>query len=103
LARRMVCQWGMSDKLGPVTFQQGEPHPFLGRELTQAKDFSEHTARVIDEEIQQIVKKMEQQAEEILSANRRKLDAVAEQLLKHESLTREEVDKLLASDEKTAN
>jgi cell division protease FtsH len=103
LARRMVCQWGMSDKLGPVTFQQGEPHPFLGRELTQTKDFSEHTARVIDEEIQQIVKQMEQQAEKILSANRHKLDAVAGQLLKHESLTREEVDTLLASDEQTAN
>ncbi len=67
LARRMVCQWGMSEKLGPVTFQQGEPHPFLGRELTQTKDFSEHTARLIDEEIQKIVGGMEQKAEETLS------------------------------------
>jgi cell division protease FtsH len=44
LARSMVCQWGMSEKLGPVTFKHGEPHSFLGRELSESKDFSEHTA-----------------------------------------------------------
>jgi cell division protease FtsH len=48
LARRMVCQWGMSEKLGPVTFRLGETHPFLGRELTESRDFSEHTARLIE-------------------------------------------------------
>jgi len=104
LARRMVCQWGMSDKLGPVTFQQGEPHPFLGRELTQDKDFSEHTARLIDEEIQQIVGEMAQRAEKTLSRNRHKLEALAHELLKRESLTRDEVDKILAgAEEETAN
>jgi cell division protease FtsH len=103
LARRLVCQWGMSEKLGPVTFQQGESHPFLGRELTREKDFSEHTARLIDEEIQQIVGRMAQKAEQVLADNRHSLEAMADELLKHESLTRNEVEGILARVEKTAN
>jgi cell division protease FtsH len=101
LARRMVCQWGMSEKLGPVTFKHGEPHPFLGRELSEPKDFSEHTARLIDEEINQIVTQMEQQAEQTLSANRSKLEVLAEQLLKHEILTKKEVENILADTRQT--
>jgi cell division protease FtsH len=103
LARRMVCQWGMSDKIGPVTFRLGETHPFLGRELTESRDFSEHTARLIDEEIQSIVGNMEKKAEEMLGANRDSLDALSEQLLKHETLTKEEVDKILKETSGTAN
>ncbi|MGD8738863.1 MAG: ATP-dependent zinc metalloprotease FtsH [Desulfobacterales bacterium] len=103
LARRMVCQWGMSEKLGPVTFRVGETHPFLGRELTESRDFSEHTARLIDEEIKSIVGKMEKKAEEMLGANRDSLDALSEQLLKHETLTKEEVDKILEETGETAN
>ena len=93
----------MSEKLRPVTFQQGEPHPFLGRELTQDKDFSEHTAWLIDEEIQKIVGEMEQKAEETLSYNRHKLEALADELLKRESLTRDEAEKILADAEETEN
>jgi cell division protease FtsH len=103
LARRMVCQWGMSEKLGPVTFRLGETHPFLGRELTESRDFSEHTARLIDEEIQSIVSNMEKKAEETLGANRDSLDALGEQLLKHETLTKEEVDKILEETRGAAN
>jgi cell division protease FtsH len=103
LARRMVCQWGMSDKLGPVTFRLGETHPFLGRELTESRDFSEHTARLIDEEIQTMVGNMENKAEKILNDNRDSLDALAEQLLEHETLTKEEVDKILEEISGTAN
>jgi cell division protease FtsH len=103
LARRMVCQWGMGEKLGAVTFQQGEPHPFLGRELTEAKDFSEHTARLIDEEIQKIVGEMEQKAGQTLSNNRHKLEALANELLQRESVTRDEVDEILAGTEKAEN
>ena len=95
LARRMVCQWGMSDKLGPVTFRLGEEHPFLGRELSETKDFSEHTARLIDEEIHRILTDMEKRAQETLLEHRDKLDALAEQLLKHETMSKEEVDKIL--------
>ena len=103
LARRMICQWGMSEKLGPVTFKHGEPHPFLGRELTEPKDFSEHTARLIDEEIQRIATHMEQRAEKILSTHRDKLDALAEQLLEHESLTKQEVNEILGDAGQRAN
>ncbi|MEJ2726313.1 MAG: ATP-dependent zinc metalloprotease FtsH, partial [Deltaproteobacteria bacterium] len=80
VARRMVCQWGMSERLGAMTFKQGEEHPFLGRELTEPKDFSEHTAQVIDEEVQRIVHDMEKKAREVLEPNRDKLDAIAKAL-----------------------
>ncbi|MCL6584107.1 MAG: ATP-dependent zinc metalloprotease FtsH [bacterium] len=95
LARRMVSQWGMSDRLGPITFSRGETHPFLGRELAEQRDFSEITARLIDEEIQRIVREMEKRAEQILRSNRDRLDILAQGLLEHESLSNEEVDHLL--------
>ena len=97
LARRMVCQWGMSDKLGPVMFRLGEEHIFLGREMAQQRDFSEGTARVIDEEIHDIVSKMEQKSLETLKNNRNKLDALAEALLQYETLDNAEVDRILRS------
>jgi len=97
LARRMVCQWGMSEKLGPVTFRQGETHPFLGREIAEPKDFSEETARIIDEEVRRIVGEMEEKAEKIIRANRQKLDILAQALVEHETLEKEEVDRLLSS------
>jgi cell division protease FtsH len=103
LARRMVCQWGMSDKLGPVTFRLGETHPFLGRELTESRDFSEHTARLIDEEIQAIVGDMEKKAEEILDSNREGLETLTEALLEHETLTKERVDEVLEETSAAAN
>ena len=103
LARSMVCQWGMSDKIGPVTFRLGETHPFLGRELTESRDFSEHTARLIDEEIQAIVGNMEKKAEKTLTDNRNSLNALTEQLLEHETLSKEEVDKILEKNSGTAN
>ncbi len=95
LARKMVCQWGMSDKLGPVYFKQGEEHLFLGREMAQQKDFSENSAKIIDEEIQRIIMEMENKAIDLLKKNRDKLDALAHSLLEHETLENEDVDKLL--------
>ncbi len=59
LARMMVCQWGMSEKIGPVAVRHGEQHPFLGQEMTDPKEYSEHTASIIDEEIQAVVQRME--------------------------------------------
>jgi cell division protease FtsH len=96
LVRRMVCQWGMSDRLGPVAYRQGETHPFLGREMAEPKDFSEETARLIDDEIRRITKEMEEKAEETLKSNREQLDALARALLEHETVSREDVDKLLS-------
>jgi cell division protease FtsH len=98
LARRMVCQWGMSEKLGPVTFRRGEPHPFLGREIAEQRDFSEATARIIDEEVRRITLDMEKRAEDVLRSNRDKLDALVHELLEHETLSDEDIDKLLKFD-----
>ena len=95
IARKMVCNWGMSEKLGPIMFKQGEEHPFLGRELAQQKDFSEHTQQVIDEEIQKIVLAMEQKAESLIYDNRTKLDALAEALLENETLDKKQIDWIL--------
>jgi cell division protease FtsH len=95
LARHMVCQWGMSEKLGPVTFRQGEEHRFLGRELVEQKDFSEQTAREIDEEIQRIIQEREGKAEETLRRHRQQLETLATTLLENETVEKEEVDTLL--------
>jgi cell division protease FtsH len=95
LARRMVCQWGMSEKLGALAFRQGEEHVFLGREISEPKDFSEHTARLIDEEIHSIIASMEQRAENLLEQHRSMLEALAEALLHHETLEAEDIDRLL--------
>jgi cell division protease FtsH len=95
LARRMVSHWGMSEAIGPVAFRDGEPHPFLGKELREQRDYSEHTARLIDEEVRRIVREMEERALNALGRNRPQLDALARNLLEHETLAKEDVDRIL--------
>ncbi len=99
MARRMVCQWGMSEKLGAATFRQGEPHPFLGREIAEPKDFSEHTGRIIDEEVQRIIAECGATAEENLSTCQHQLRVLAEALLEHETLSDKEIDEILAEND----
>ena len=96
MVRRMVCQWGMSETLGPVTFQQGKSHPFLGQEMTEPRDFSEHTAKIIDEEVRRIIVEREDAAAGLLRENRDQLDRLAEGLLENETLSNEEIDELLS-------
>lgn len=96
LARRMVTQWGMSEKLGPVTFSLGEQHLFLGREMAQPRDFSEQTARIIDEEIQRIVSEMEERALHTLKENKDKLNKLAQALVENETLEKGDIDRLLS-------
>ncbi len=100
LARKMVTQWGMSEKVGPLTYNLGEDHPFLGRELSHPKDFSEETARLIDEEIQKIVTEMEEKAVSTLQEHREDLDTLANALLEHETLENEEIECILDIKEK---
>jgi cell division protease FtsH len=95
VARKMVCQWGMSDRLGPTTFNQAEEHPFLGRELAQPRDFSEATARVIDEEVQRIILEQESRAIEMLMFNKQKLELLAAALMEFETLDNNDVDRIL--------
>ena len=85
----------MSEKLGPTTFNQGEEHPFLGRELSQNRDFSEVTARIIDEEVRRIILEQEQRAVDLLTYNRDKLDTLATALLQYETLENSDIDRIL--------
>ncbi len=95
IARKMVCQWGMSEKIGPAVFNQAEEHPFLGKELAQPRDFSEFTARIIDEEVLRIILEQENRAIEILGLNRKKLDTIALALEENETLENCDIEKLL--------
>ncbi len=95
LARRMVCEWGMSPAVGPVTFGRQDDMVFLGREFGVRQTFSEETARLIDSEIRRFVETQQKRAEEIISSRRDKLDILARALLEKESLDGEEIDRLL--------
>jgi len=95
LAEKMVCQWGMSEKIGPVTFSRGEEHPFLGRKLAVEKTFSEEMAWLIDQEIERIVKEGEEKAERIVEQNRPGLKGLAEALLEEEVLEKARVGEIL--------
>jgi cell division protease FtsH len=96
LAEKMVCQWGMSDKIGAMTFSRGEEHPFLGRKLAEEKSFSEEMAGLIDREIGVIIREAEKRADELLAANRDKLDALANALMEEETLEGKRVDEVLS-------
>jgi len=95
MARLMVMQFGMSDKLGPVSYRAGEEHVFLGKEIVESRDFSDGTARLIDEEVQRIVSEAERRSIELLQRNREDLDKIANALLQHEELDRESLEQLL--------
>lgn len=95
LARRMVGHWGMSDVIGPVAFRQQEENPFLGKELHDSREFSEETARIIDQEVQKFLMRAQEKAMEVLIANRPQLDQLAHELLKKESLGQEEMTVIL--------
>ncbi len=90
-ARHMVCDYGMSDKLGPLSYGQGDHEIFLGRDISQRRDFSEDTARVIDAEVHAIVMRNYQKAKSIIEEKRDKLVAIAEALLVRETLDGKEV------------
>jgi cell division protease FtsH len=95
MARKMVCEWGMSDRMGPLTFGKGEEHIFLGREVARAKDFSEETAVLIDSEIKRIVVEAANRAKHMIETNLEKLHALARALLERESLDGEEIARIL--------
>lgn len=95
LVERMVCQWGMSDKLGPVAFPRGEEHVFLGRELGESKHYSEHTAMLIDDELRRIIDESYQRAMDLLTEHRDKLETLSQELLEKEILTDREIYDLL--------
>ena len=95
LARKMVCNWGMSEKIGPVTFGNTEEHIFLGREMAQAADHSEATSVIIDQEISSFVTSAETMARKLLAANLDKLHLLAKALLEREIIDGREVDEII--------
>jgi cell division protease FtsH len=95
LARRMVCQFGMSEKLGPISYSDEEEHLFLGREIARTRTHSEETAKLIDAEIHRFIDKAHQRARDLITQNREKLEAIAQALLKYEMISGEEVRMLL--------
>ncbi|MFQ5505030.1 MAG: ATP-dependent zinc metalloprotease FtsH [Planctomycetota bacterium] len=98
IARMMVAEWGMSNKVGPLNYAVSPENTFLGHEFHFGKEHSEETARLIDQEVREIIDGCYKRAEEILMNDRALLDRVADALLKHETLTGEELQAILAGE-----
>jgi len=96
LARKMVCEWGMSDELGPLAYGKKEEQIFLGREIAQHRDFSEDTARRIDNAVKDIVLGARDKVTALLTEKRTALDAVAKELLEKETLMLDDLDRIIA-------
>ena len=95
MARRMVTKWGMSERLGPVSYKMSDEDPFLGREMHQQRQFSEHTLQIIDEEVSNILHVSADRAIEILSKNRDKLDKLAVALVENEEISEADIRELI--------
>jgi cell division protease FtsH len=96
LARKMVCDYGMSDKLGPLTFGKTEEQIFLGREISQHRDYSEETAQKIDEEVRHIVTTAYENAHQLITDHIDTLHAMAKALLEKETLDGGDIDRIMA-------
>jgi cell division protease FtsH len=96
LARKMVCEWGMSEAMGPLTFGKKDEQIFLGREIAQHRDYSEETARRIDEEVKKLVVNAHQKALDLLTRHRQTLDELARTLLDKETLDGAEIDRIVS-------
>jgi cell division protease FtsH len=99
LARKMVCEWGMSEKLGPMTFGKKEEEIFLGREIARHRDYSEATAQLIDSEVRAVIERAEARAMELLKDGIDILRKVAEALLERETLDGDELDQIIRGEE----
>ena len=95
LARKMVCAWGMSDELGPLSYSQDKEHIFLGREIAQHRDYSEETAQKIDEEMDNLIDRNYNRARKILNENIAILHKLVELLREKETITGKELDDLI--------
>lgn len=95
IARRMITHWGMSERLGPVAYRTSEEHPFLGKEFHEQREFSEHTAQIIDEEVARILHESADRAKTLLTENRAQLDKLAKALVDQEVLEESEIEALI--------
>lgn len=99
LVRKMVCEWGMSDELGIISYHSNVDHVFLGNEITREQRHSEHTLKRIDDELESIIKVSFERAETILKGNKKAVSKIVEALLELETLDADQVDKLLKGGE----
>ena len=99
IARKMVCEWGMSDKIGPLTFGKKSEEVFLGREISHSRDYSDEISQIIDAEITSLVKQAEENAEKVLTTHLDKLHNLAGTLLEYESITGDEMIQVLKGEE----
>ena len=95
IARKMVTHWGMSPKIGPVSYKTSDEDPFLGREIHQTRKFSEHTQELIDEEVGRILLEADQKAEQLLREHRNDLETITRALLEHEELGEADLTELI--------
>jgi len=102
IARKMVCEWGMSDKLGPLSYGEKEGEVFLGRDYGHVKNYSEATAMAIDDEIRRIVEECYERTTEILSQHKDSLIIVSEALLERENMDGSEIKAMIFGDEQVA-
>lgn len=99
LARNMVTKWGLSDRLGPLSYSEEQGEVFLGRTVTQTKHVSDETAHVIDVEVRRVIDTAYQNAREILTTHRDKLDTMAQALMKYETIDEEQIKDIMAGRE----
>jgi cell division protease FtsH len=99
LARNMVTKWGLSEKLGPLTYSEDEGEVFLGHSVTKHKQVSDDTANVIDEEVRSVIDRNYQRAKTILQENLEKLHTMANALIKYETLDTDQIDDIMAGRE----
>ncbi|MGE4560637.1 MAG: cell division protein FtsH, partial [Desulfobulbus sp.] len=96
LARKMVCEWGMSEDLGPLAYGKKEEHIFLGREIAQHRDYSEETAQKIDAAVKQIIVEANDRVTRLLEENMDILKAIADELLEKETIMLEDMERIIA-------
>jgi len=99
LARKMVCEWGMSERLGMVEYGEHEDYVFLGRDINKARDYSEATAQDIDREVRRLVDEAYARAKDLIMANRDKIEIIAKALLEYETLDGEQVKEIIQTGE----
>ena len=95
LARRMVCEWGMSKKLGPLTLEKRESPVYMGIQYQKGREYSESKAQEVDQEVHRLINKAHKKAFSILKSNRKTLDTMAKALLEYETISGDEVDKII--------
>jgi len=103
LARKMVCEWGMSEEMGPLSYGKKEEHIFLGREIAQHRDYSESTAVRIDDEVKRIVLKANENVHQLLAENIEILKSIAQALLERETLCLDDIETIMGRGNKIAS